>query len=240
MKLIKSGFHQSFVRSAGRVLFAIGFALSLFAAVETRAGNVKVTYAGSGSFVSVAPDNPFGATEPDELGFDLSFSFILPTDAADQKPADPDKARWSTMADAFITANGVTVHFAGPAIVNLQANISGFGPIAAAFIFQGMAISFASFNDDMLFPDDHAEHLLELGTQDNPFSASYVDVHSPEGTTFNDLDRLYLISVEKIPDGNVPDASSTLYLLTPAAILMFATRTRRSDRLGLGARRRQA
>jgi hypothetical protein len=239
MKLTPSLLNQLPVSAPPRFLTVLGFALaSLFTAAATNAGT-KVTYGGEGNFVIIAPDNPFGAASggDGDLNFDINFSFILPSDADDLLPADSNNAQWTTSANASITANGVTVNFAGPAIINLHAQVSGMGPIAAAFLFPGLSVSFASYDDELVFPDDGAEHLLELGAQDNPFSGSYVNVDSPLGSTYNDLNRLYLVSVETVPDHSVPEGSSTRILLALSAVFLIATQhmVRRRPRLANGS-----
>lgn len=224
MKLSPSVLNQLPVSAPQRFLTVIGFALaSLFTAAETNA-STKVTFGGDGHFVVIAPDNPFGAASDGNLYFDLSFSFILPSNADDLLPADPDNAQWTTSANASITANGVTINFAGPAIINLHAQVSGVGPIAAAFLFPGLSVSFASYDDELVFPDDGAEHLLELDAADNPLSGSYVTVNSPLGDTYNDLNKIYLVSVEKLPDHSVPEGSSTSLLVALGAVFLAATR----------------
>jgi hypothetical protein len=226
MKLSPSALNQLPVSASQRFLTVIGFALaSLFTAAETNAAT-KVTYGGDGNFVIIAPDNPFGAASDGDgdLDFDISFNFILPSDANDLLPADSDNAQWTTSGNASITANGVTVNFAGPAIINLYAQASGNGAIAAAFLFPGLSVSFASYDDELVFPDDGAEHLLELGAQNTPLSGSYVTVNSPLGGTYNDLNKIYLVSVETVPDHSVPEGSSTRLLVALGAVFLAATR----------------
>jgi hypothetical protein len=211
MKLSPSALNQLPVSASQRFLTVIGFALaSLFTAAETNAAT-KVTYGGDGNFVIIAPDNPFGAASDGDgdLDFDISFNFILPSDANDLLPADSDNAQWTTSGNASIT---------------LYAQASGNGAIAAAFLFPGLSVSFASYNDELVFPDDGAEHLLELGAQNTPLSGSYVTVNSPLGGTYNDLNKIYLVSVETVPDHSVPEGSSTRLLVALGAVFLAATR----------------
>lgn len=229
MKIIPANLHQ---RPAGIPCirgYRIGVALVaalLLASIEARAERLKLNFGGGGDFVSLAVDNPFGApaVPSPHLEYTMGFSFILPLDANDLRPEDPNIAQWTTPGTAFVTANGVTVYYGGDATIMLYAHAIGYSVPFASFSLPGLITSFISFNGAQAFPDDHAARLLELGPPHQPYMANYVDVHSPKGLTVNDLDQIKLLSVETVPDSSVPDTAPTLFLFAPLAALLYLAR----------------
>jgi len=204
--------------------FRYGWMASLALLVGLGAQAVEVTYGTDhGAFVLVAPDNPFGL--PDEsnpsVNFKMRFTFVQPTNAEDLLPGDPTTGKWNVPATAYVLANGVSVYFSGLASITLYANADDLGGTAANFQLGNLHLSFQNYLDALLFLDDDASHLQELGYNTSGGGASYVTVTSPQGATFNDLDRVDLISVKTVPE------SGGIAISFAAALFAFAATARR-------------